>query len=227
MSAPIVLIHGFATSAARTWGETGWLDILGDSGRDLLPLDLPGHGRAPNCREAEGFANLEQDTLDRLPAVPVDAIGFSMGARLLLTMGAMQPDRFKRLVVAGVGRNLFEFDPARRDAIAAAIAGELDPENPEARFFHELAEAPDVDRASLVAMMSSERPLLDADVLAKITCPVLVVIGDNDFAGPADQLGDALPNASHKVLRNVDHFATPRDFSFIDATLDFLEAFPS
>ncbi len=227
MSAPIVLVHGFATSSARTWGETGWLDILGDSGRELLPLDLPGHGTAPNCREVAGFANLEQDTLDRLPAVPVDAIGFSMGARLLLVMAAMQPDRFHRLVVAGVGRNLFEFDPARREAITAAIAGELDPENPEARFFHELAEAPDVDRASLVAMMSSERPLLDEEMLDKITCPVLVVIGDNDFAGPADQLVDALPNASHKVLRNVDHFATPRDFSFIDATLDFLEAFPS
>ncbi len=226
MSAPIVLIHGFATSSARTWGETGWLDILGDSGRELLPLDMPGHGTAPNCREVEGFANLEQDTLDRLPVAPVDAIGFSMGARLLLSMASMQPQRFNRVVVAGVGRNLFESDPGRRDAIAAAIAGELDPENPEARFFHELAEAPDVDRESLVAMMGSERPVLNRDTLAKITCPVLVVIGDNDFAGPADQLVEALPNATHKILRNVDHFATPKAFSFIDATLEFLEAFP-
>jgi len=28
------------------------------------------------------------------------------------------------------------------------------------------------------------------------------------------------------VLRNVDHFATPEDFGFIDATLEFLDAVP-
>lgn len=227
MTPPIVLIHGFATSAARTWGETGWLDILGDTGRDVLPLDVPGHGNAPNQREAESYATLEGDMLSQFPDAPVDAVGFSMGGRLLLTIAAQHPERFNRLVVAGVGRNLFESDPARSEAIAAAIAGELDQEDPEARFFHALAEAPDVDRDSLVAMMSSRRPELSGAMLERITCPVLVVIGENDFAGPADKLVEALPTATHKILKNTDHFATPRNFQFIDATLEFFEAFGS
>ena len=55
---------------------------------------------------------------------------------------------------------------------------------------------------------------------------MLVVIGDRDFAGPADRLVGALPDARGVTLRNVDHFATPESFGFIDATLDFLDAAP-
>jgi pimeloyl-ACP methyl ester carboxylesterase len=64
-------------------------------------------------------------------------------------------------------------------------------------------------------------------VLAGVTCPVLVVVGDRDFVHPADQLIDALPNASGTVLRNVDHFATPEAFGFVDAALEFLDAVPT
>ena len=55
---------------------------------------------------------------------------------------------------------------------------------------------------------------------------MLVVIGDRDFAGPADPLVDALPDARGVTLRNVDHFATPESFGFIDAVLEFLDAIP-
>lgn len=225
MAPPIVLLHGFATSSARTWGETGWLDILGDSGRSVIPIDVPGHGKAPDQREAASFDTLEQDLLDQFPEEPVDAIGFSMGARLLLTIAAAHPERFNRLVVAGVGESLFRFDPSRRDAILAAVGGHLDEEDPAARFFFDLAGAPDVDRESLVAMMKSERPRLDKETLSSISCPVLVVLGDQDFAGPADQLMEALPNAKLQTLRNVDHFATPKNFGFIDGAIEFLGVF--
>ena len=55
------------------------------------------------------------------------------------------------------------------------------------------------------------------------------VLGDArswDFAGPGEPLADALPNAELVTLRNVDHFATPKDFGCIDAALDFLGAAP-
>ncbi|MDP1820564.1 MAG: hypothetical protein Q8K58_11845, partial [Acidimicrobiales bacterium] len=57
-----------------------------------------------------------------------------------------------------------------------------------------------------------------------VEVPVLVVLGDQDFAGPGEPLVEALPNARLVSLRNVDHFATPKDFGCIDAALDFLEA---
>jgi len=226
MAPPVVLLHGLATSSARTWGETGWLDLLADAGRQTVPIDLPGHGEAPRLGDPGDVGDLEHAVLAEFPEEPVDAIGFSLGARILLTIAADHPDRFKRLVVAGVGRNLFEQDAERGRRIAAAIGGTEDPEDPEARHFHALAEAPDIDRASLAALMKVPRPHLDAAVLGRVTCPVLVVLGDADFAGPADPLVDALPQVTFCGLRGVDHFATPKSFEFIDAGLAFLDAVP-
>ena len=151
-----------------------------------------------------------------------DAIGFSMGARVLLTIASDQPDRFDRLVVAGVGANLFRDDP--RDDIVKAIGGQAADDNPAAQYFAGLARQPGNDADALVACMQSPRPRLDEARLAKVTCPVLVVLGDRDFAGPADPLVDALPDAKLVTLAGVDHFATPKDFRFIDAALDFLGA---
>ncbi len=51
---------------------------------------------------------------------------------------------------------------------------------------------------------------------------MLVVLGDRDFAGPVDPLLDALPDARFVSLPGADHFGTPKDFRFIDATLEFL-----
>ena len=53
---------------------------------------------------------------------------------------------------------------------------------------------------------------------------MLVVIGDRDFAGPGDPLVERLPDARVVTLRDVDHFATPKDFGFLDAGLDFVGA---
>jgi hypothetical protein len=50
----------------------------------------------------------------------------------------------------------------------------------------------------------------------------LVILGGRDFAGPADRLVAALPDVRFVPLPGTDHFGTPRDFRFIQATLDVL-----
>jgi pimeloyl-ACP methyl ester carboxylesterase len=222
MTPPVVLVPGFATSAARTWGDNGWLDLLADIGRTALPFDLLGHGSADKPHDPAAYDRLEQDLLDRMPSEPVDAIGFSLGARTLLALASTHPERFHSLIVAGVGRNLFETD-ATSSSIAAAIDGTGDADDPIVRYFVQLAEAPDQDPIALAAFMRRPNPTaVTVEGLAAITCPVLVVLGDKDFAGPADPLLDALSDARLVTLRGVDHFATPKDFGFIDAALEFL-----
>jgi pimeloyl-ACP methyl ester carboxylesterase len=222
MSTTVALVHGFATDSARTWGDNGWLDLLGDVGRQPLAIDLLGHGTADKPHDPEAYGAMEQLVLDQLPPEPVDAIGFSLGARVLLTIACDHPERFERLVLTGVGANLFRSEGS--DVIAKAIAGEGDPTNPVAQYFAGLASHPSVDREALQACMRSPRPPLSPERVAEVDLPVLVVIGDKDFAGPGEPLAEALPNAQLVTLRNVDHFATPKDFGCIDAVLDFLGA---
>ena len=219
---PVVLVHGFATSAARTWGDNGWIDLLRDAGRDAVAIDLLGHGTADKPHDPAAYADLESLVVAQLPEGQFDAIGFSLGARVLLTIAAEQPDRFEHLVVAGVGSNLFRDDA--RDDIVRAVDGQAADDNPAAQYFAGLARQPGNDPEALVACMRSRRPALDDGRLAKVTCPVLVVLGDRDFAGPADPLVDALPNVKLVTLPGVDHFATPKDFGFIDAALGFVGA---
>jgi pimeloyl-ACP methyl ester carboxylesterase len=221
---PVVLVHGMATSSARTWGDNGWLDLLADIGRRPVPMDLMGHGDADRPTDPAAYDRLEDDLYERLPDGPVDAIGFSLGARTLLVLAARHPERFHSLVVSGVGENLFrEHRPEESEALARAFEGSADPDDPRLRYFAALSESPDQDPAALAALVRrTSRPALGDDDLARITCPVLVVIGDRDDAGPADPLVERLPDARLVVLRNVDHFATPKAMGFLDAALDFL-----
>lgn len=222
MPSPVALVHGFATSSARTWGDNGWLDLLADSGRSTIPIDLLGHGTADKPHDPAAYAQLESLVLDQLPTEPVDAIGFSLGARVLLTLACDHPDRFNRLVLTGVGANLLRNDGS--SVIVDAIEGNGDTSNPVVQYFAGLAAQPGVDRAALAACLRSPRPPLTPDRLARVELPVLVVIGDHDFAGPGEPLAEALPQAELVTLRNVDHFATPKDFGVIDAALEFLGA---
>jgi pimeloyl-ACP methyl ester carboxylesterase len=217
----VLLLHGFGTSAARTWGDNGWIDILGDVGRTVIAPDLLGHGTAPKPHDPEAYAEVGKLVAEALPDEPVDAIGFSQGARTLLLLAAEEPGRFRRLVVAGVGANLFREDES--NLVRQALRGEADPADPVARYFVGLATDPEADPLALAAFLEHRQPPVAAG-LAAVSCPTLVVLGDRDFAGPPDPLVEALPDAQLVVLPRTDHFATPKDVRFMDAALDFLSA---
>lgn len=216
----VVLVHGFGTSAARTWGDNGWIDLVGDMGRKVIAPDLLGHGSSPKPHESAAYAELAPLVAATLPAEPVDAIGFSMGARVLLQLAMEDPTRFRRLVVAGVGANLLRAGDS--NLVVRALRGEGDLTNPVARYFAGLADEPDSDPLALAALLEHHEGPFTPAQLAAVTCPTLVVLGDRDFAGPPEPLVDALPDARLVVLPRTDHFATPKDFRFLDAAFDFI-----
>ena len=223
---PVLLVHGFASSFERNWRDPGWVDLLADAGREVIPVDLLGHGTAARPHDPGAYAALEDGVVSALPgAGDVDAVGFSLGARLVLGVASKHPDRFQRIVVGGVGENLFRrADP---EPVARALEGAVDDTNAIARLFVQFAAGSGNDSKALAACLRRPEQPLTGGQLATVTCPVLVVLGDEDFAGPADPLVQALPDARLVTLRGVDHFATPRHFGFIDAALEFLGAAPT
>lgn len=218
-------MHGWGGSFESTWQRSGFTELLADAGREVLGIDLLGHGTAPKPHDPDSYADLGARVLELLPDEPVDAVGFSLGAMTLLRVAAEHPDRFRKLVVAGIGKNVVDPDDDHSgERIAAAIEGTAPDSDTHANVFAQYAHQPGNDPVALAAIMRRPRSPMPPEMLAGVTCPVLVVIGDKDFAGPGEPLAEALPNARLVTLRNVDHFATPEAFGLWDAVLDFFDA---
>jgi len=140
-------------------------------------------------------------------------------------MAAIAPERFGKLVVAGVGRNLFERDEEQAERIAKGVQGQADQDDVHAQTFARYAAEPDQDGEALAAFMRRKHYPLGEEQFARITHPVRVVLGTEDFAGPAEPLLSALSDPSYSELKGCDHFATPKNFGFIDAVLEHLDVF--
>jgi pimeloyl-ACP methyl ester carboxylesterase len=220
---PVLLVHGFASSFERNWREPGWVDVLEEEGHRVIGIDLLGHGGSPKPTDPSAYSDLHRCVEEVLPEDgPVDAVGFSLGGQLLLRVAASQPERFRRLAVGGVGDSIF----STRDSEAAAQAVEAGKAGEDghhaAGAFARFAQAPGNDPAALAACLRRPSRPVTPQELAGIRIPVLVVLGDKDFAGPADRLMEALPNGKLVTLAGADHFGTPQDFRFIQAVVDFL-----
>lgn len=230
LAPPVVLVHGWGGSFESTWQRSGFTALLEDAGLDVVGVDLLGHGTAPKPHDPSAYADLTARIVEALPDGPVDAVGFSLGAMTLLRLAIDQPHRFNRIVLAGVGANIFERDESGTRAIVAgleAVAAGDDPSTLDntVRLFTQYANQPGNDLAALTAVMKRPpSPPITPDACAAVTCPVLVVVGDRDFVHPGDGLAAAFPNGRCETLRNVDHFATTEAFGFFDAALEFLDA---
>ena len=214
MGPPVVLLHGFATSTERTWREPGWFDLLKDARRRVFGIDLLGHGEADKPTDPAAYDDLVGPVIEQFPETPADVIGYSLGARTALQIAMQHPERVNRLVLAAVGENL-----------VAGGSGEMAPH--VADRFESLITTPGNDAEALRACIGRERRAFTAEELATVTAPCLLVIGSDDFAGPPEPLADLLPDARVTSLPGVDHFGLPKQFAFIDAALEFIDAVPS
>lgn len=224
MADTVLLLHGFTTSAERTWRQPGWIDLLNEGGRSVIAPDLLGHGSADKPHDPGAYSQVERLIADQLPGRPVDAIGYSAGARILLALAAEDESRFERVVIGGLGGRLFQRQEG--NPILDALEGKADDNDIVAQRFKTLASSDGNDPEAMAAFVARQQPRLDREHLAAITVPVLIVIGDQDFAGPGEPLAEALGNAEVVTLRGVDHFGLPRSFDFVDKAFEFLGVDP-
>jgi pimeloyl-ACP methyl ester carboxylesterase len=220
---PVVLVHGFASSYEHGWARHGWPDLLADAGRTVVGVDLLGHGSSPRPHDPGAYDAVEDLVAAEFPAdSQVDAVGFSAGALVLLRLAVRDPARFRRIVLLGVGDGLLH-EPDPTPLVAAIQDGPTDGDLNGA-VFRRLADSPGNDRQALVAFLSRPAATLTDRELAKVDCPVLIIVGQEDAACPATRLAGSLADGTAVVLPGLDHFATPSDFRVIDQALAFISA---
>src|SRR5277367_6316462 len=79
---PVVLVHGFASTADHNWGSTGWMEALPRKYRAIAP-DVRGHGLSdkPRTPEAYGYASMGADVtrlMEHLGMSRAILMGYSM-----------------------------------------------------------------------------------------------------------------------------------------------------
>jgi pimeloyl-ACP methyl ester carboxylesterase len=223
---PIVLVHGFASHYRLNWVGTRWQETLTNTGFRVIGLDCRGNGAShkPHDPAAYALATMAADVrrlLDYLGIELADYLGYSMGARVGLQAVVDYPDRWRRVVLGGLGLK-GAFDQA--SSIAHAMRGGS-PENDVAKSFHEFAAAqPANDLDALAACIEGQQQAFDDAQLASIRVPILIVVGEKDeLASSAPELVERIPTARLVTVSARDHMGTVPSRDFKAAAQAFLE----
>ena len=153
---PVVLVHGWAGSFRDTWQKPGIDALLEDIGRTVLPFNLLGHADQDKPTDPAAYADLPQWFLERMPsdAPVIDAVGFSLGALTILRALIEQPQRFGKVILAGIGDGVFvKSAPEGNKRIVDALEGKAPEDDELGRMFAHYGNQPGNDLNALTAIM--------------------------------------------------------------------------
>jgi pimeloyl-ACP methyl ester carboxylesterase len=231
--APVVLVHGFASTKEINWAFPGWVSTLRRAGRRAIALDNRGHGQStklyhPADYTTAAMASDVRALVDHLAIERADFIGYSMGARICAFLATHEAARVRAAVLAGVGLSLVTGRSIGETVAAALEAPSLaDVTDPMGRTFRAFAEQTRSDLRALAACMRGSGDRLARADVAAVRVPILVAAGTaDDVAGPARPLADIIPGAQVLDIPDRDHMRAVGDRVFKDGTLAFLDARP-
>lgn len=198
--APVLLVHGFASTPHHNWVATGWVSALQAAGHPVHLVTLPFHelDRAENRPSAPAYRvelDWGQDAAAQLTAAltgyveglgqAVHPVGFSLGARLIWQLAVEQPQLVRSLIAGGM--------PAASSLHRVQAALHMGAPLP-AGFEAVLASTP-VSRQNLLDFTSASFAGFDTGALP--TCPVFMFAGSRDtVAAGAQEVYRRLPAGS-------------------------------
>lgn len=231
---PLLLIHGFSSNRQEAWKRTGWYAALAQRGQRTIGLDLRGHGESGKPHDPAAYLRetlLADITglIDHLGVEWANVFGYSMGARLALSLAMAEPERLGYLILGGVGGKLFD-PPPPGDPMAKAMEADSPDSitDPMLRSFRHFADEQGEDRLALAAFTRGRTGTFAREDLFAVKAPTLVAAGARDeLAGDPQDLANAFRNARAVSLAGCDHFnAIPHGllkatvFDFLDGYLD-------
>ncbi|PFG50946.1 pimeloyl-ACP methyl ester carboxylesterase [Amycolatopsis sulphurea] len=213
---PVVFVHGLGTDSLASFYLTLAAPVAA-SGVEVLAYDLRGHGRTEQPASGYRVGDFVADLCGLLDELdlrrPVHLVGNSFGGTIALSFAAQHPDRVATVVS-------IESEPAtavwagKMGRTLANIMKELSREEffdwLSATFGKHHARLARATGKRLRATTMAEEiplgPLLDADGLAEIRCPVLSIVGSEGFQRDDPYaVGGMLPDCRTEVLPGQGH----------------------
>ncbi|GAA2579860.1 alpha/beta fold hydrolase [Actinomadura fulvescens] len=220
---PLVLLHGFCSSAVGNWVSAGHAAKIAARGHRVIMPDHRAHGDSAKPHDPAAYPPdvLADDCfalIETLGLTGYDLGGYSIGGRIVvrtLVRGAA-PDR---AVVAGIGLDLALRRAAIDDIARPVLAGRgpFEPGSPHGLLDAFLDQAGG-DRVALLNVLGT---LVDTprEALGRIEVPALVLIGEDDTQTDARALAEALPRGRLAMIPG-DHVSLP---GLAGAITDFLD----
>jgi len=245
---PVVLIHGFSSSADASWRQTGVFDKLARDFR-VIALDCRGHGQSdkPHDPASYGLAMVEDVArlLDHLQIRRAHIVGYSMGGAITGAFVVKHPDRVLTAVFGGSTPRMAWTAENERDTNELAESLEqgngmrplalrlwpVDEPKPSDEVLNQRARA-SLGRNDALALAAVQRGnkaqvVTPANVRA-LTIPMLAVIGGVDpIKEGVDAFSKLKPELKVVVIEGASHGgarAAPSRPEFAAAIRDFLIA---
>ncbi|WP_074380692.1 alpha/beta fold hydrolase [Bartonella doshiae] len=230
---PILLIHGFGSSARVNWYATGWFRTLTEAGYRVIALDNRGHGDSiksydPSFYTPQAMAGDAVKLLQHLKLSKVHVMGYSMGARISAFMALLHPTYVYSVIFGGLGIGMVtgagDWQPVAEALLAEDISTIT---NPRGLMFRKFADQTKSDRRALAACIMTSKRELTASEVYKIKQPALVAVGTLDeIGGEAEPLAALLPQGEALLIPDRDHMLAVGDKIYKKGVIDFLSRYP-
>jgi len=238
----LVFVHGAGLDHSLFGLQSRY---FGYHGRNVLALDLPGHGRSegPPLPTIAAIADWVFGVLDAQGIAGASIVGHSMGALVALEAANRRPERVARIACIGVAYPMKVsqafLEAARKNEQAAFDMETIWGHAPQVPFggnpnpgmwmygdsLARLARlAPGVLHAALKACNDYAAGLESA---TKVKCPALFILGERDQMTPskaASALVKAVPGARAVALPSGHSIMAEAPDATLDALIDFIPA---
>jgi pimeloyl-ACP methyl ester carboxylesterase len=244
-------VHGAGRPLVLLHGGLGALEMFGPNlpalarGRQVIALDLQGHGRTADIDRPITMEALADDVaalIKHLGLPRADVMGYSMGGWVALQLGIRHPELVGKLVVvsAPLRRNAFYPDILVQQTHLGAAAAEAMKPTPMYQLYSKLAPRPQDWPRFLDKMGTSIRTDFDITrAVAGIKAPTLLVAGDADMFPPAHAVeafgvlgggqrdggwdGAGRPKNRLAILPGLTHYAICSDPALAATAIAFLD----
>jgi len=232
--APLVLLHGGMLTIDLNFASL--IPTLAQT-HTVIGVEMQGHGRTANIDREITYANLATDIvalLDHLGIERAAVLGHSMGGGVALELAVNHPDRVSAIVPISASVSKDGMHPDLLDPSTFETSSIMPTAQDFADFkgaYERLSPHPEQFDAFLMSLsgMDSDFAGWTDEQLAGISCPVLIVQGDNDFTTVphAGVMLAKIPNSTLAVIPATTHMqVTRRDTILLPMLEQFFAAHP-
>jgi pimeloyl-ACP methyl ester carboxylesterase len=183
-------------------------------GRQLIAVELQGHGRTPDVDRPLTFEQEADDVaalLQYLQIPQADVFGESFGGIVAVQLAVRNPELVRRVAIYGSALSRLD-EVTRPEALAGLMS--LTPDHSSVQFQRENYERVAPDPSQWPSLFAKATGMVwqgfSHDQLQSIQAPVLIAGGDHDLLGPRLEhlleMARIIPQAQLAIVPDAGHF---------------------